>query len=349
MSTDSEYVKKLLELVNERLIKEDYPGDTEFNARRTELADLCKSYAKDFINPDFLDKGASLIGKFDSITANDSSNATYNRAKVNATLTASRVRRTHYAAYLAGKYSADKNIGGKFKCWMFNIAAFSAMQLRTAIASGIDLIEEGNEARPLLSTYANSAVSEVRTFLTMADEYDSTSALTLFNRACLEISIGKPNGVRHGIESIKSIPEPAIDCHAADLSWHINIYDSFIDNQLDIQNRIATENGYAAKQIEAILKRNSDVAKKIKDDRGDLWRDEKKHNKSLVTTAIFGAIVVGASFVSEEARSLIEEVIRNTGDLLASNMTGDGGIAQGNIKDIGMTLAQVSFGDGGIA
>jgi len=301
-------------------------------------------------NPDFIEKGATLIDDFDGIAFDKASETTYGRAKVNAVVTASRVRRTHYASFLAGKYASDPNVGTKFKCWIFNAAAFSALQLRQAIIEGVDSIEHGHHSRPLLASFADSATDEAEIYLARASEFDKSSVLTMFNRACMDIVSGKSERLRLGVDHLKAISEPNEDCHAADISWHKDNYDSFQGNKLNVKTILQIEDGGSAAVIEEILKRNAEKAKEIEKGRSDMWEKEHKRNKALVAAVVVGSVLVGSLFITPEAQAAMQDIVQSAGDILAVNMMGDGGIAAIEYtENLGVQLARAAFGDGGIA
>jgi hypothetical protein len=347
---DKELAGKLIEFTKANLIERSYPDDELFEAKRDELERLCNAYAEDPLNPDFIEKGVGLVDDFDGIAFKRASETTYGRAKVNAVVTASRVRRTHFAAFLAGKYANDPNVGMKCKCWIFNAAAFSALQLRQAIVEGVEFIEHGNHARAMLASFADSATEEAEMYLSRAHDFDKSSVLTAFNRACMDVMSGKPERIRLGIEHLKAIPQPNSDCHAAEMSWHIDNYLSLDGDKLGIKSTLQIEDGNAVAVIEEILRNNSDKAKSIKDKRADLWEKEHKTNKALVAAVVVGSVLVGSLFVTPDAQAAMQSIVQSAGDILAFNMMGDGGIAALEYtENLGIQLARASFGDGGIA
>lgn len=353
--------KKLREAISH--LSHSYKHDELFEQKRAELQRLCEVYAHNPLNPDFLEKGARLIVDFEEIASdNKASKTTSDRARVNAVVTASRVRRTHYASYLAGKYSSDKNIGSDFKCWVYNAAAFSAIQLRKAIADGVENLSKDNLAIPQLSAFAKSAIDEANMYLHFADDHCKNSVLTRFNKAVLEIYSEDKDRIRLAMEILRNLEVPTESDSSAYLTWHANNYDCYIDPYFRIEERLKTEDGNAADEIRIRLLKNKEEANrigKVRDQRGGRWEKESPKNLALVGCAIFGSAVAASVFLSPEAQQVLMDIISSTGDLLDLTM-GDGGVAQIAMGDgsvaamddggiAGQVLAQVAFGDGGIA
>ena len=334
-------------------LSHSYEHDELFDQKRAELQKLCEVYADNPLNPDFLEKGARLIVDFEEIASDDKkSKTTSDRARVNAVVTASRVRRTHYASYLAGKYSSDKNIGSDFKCWIYNAAAFSAIQLRKAIADGVENLPKNNLAIPQLSAFANSAIEEAEMYLDFANDHCKNSVLTRFNKAVLEIYSEDKDRIRFAIELLRGLEVPTESDSSACLTWHANNYGCYIDPYFRIKELLKTEDGNAAEEIRIRLLKNKEVANrigKVRDKRGGRWEKESPRNLALVGCAIFGSAVSASVFLSPEAQQVLFEIISSVGDLLGLTM-GDGGVAAVDGGGIaGQVLAQVAFGDGGIA
>ena len=162
-------IKKTNKLIKD-LLRKDHTGDDLFNAKREKLINLCNAYSNDPLNMDFINRGSKLIDDFDDISTERSSGKTYSRAKVNAVVTTSRVRKTHLASYLAGKYSVDPKIGNKFKCWIYNAAAISSIQLRESIIIALsDLKDENKE---MLSAFADTAILDAQMYLNYSEDHD---------------------------------------------------------------------------------------------------------------------------------------------------------------------------------
>jgi len=260
--------------------------------------------------------------------------------------------------WLESSYSTDPKIGNKFKCWIYNAAANSAMQLRESIMIG--LADMNNDNKAMLSAFADTAILDAQMYLNYSEDHDKSSVLTQYNKACIDILSGNENKKQFGIKTLMSIPPPNLDdSSAADLSWHIDNYDSFFRDSFNIKSAIESVDGADAVLIERRLFDNSNLANNIKNNRSDMWTQVDKSNKSLIVYTMVGCAIAGIAVASPEALSAIKDLIVSTHEIFAATgdagvglaTTGDGGIGiadMGSVNDLKNHLTRAAFGDGGI-
>ena len=213
------------------------------------------------------------------------------------------------------------------------------------------MIDESNAAHGLLSVFSDSAGDDALKYLSLADGHDKTSVLTQFNRVRLDVLSRDTQRIKFALEQFKAIQVPNDNCHAADISWHQNNYEDYVDPRTKLRTLIETEDGNSADLIEGLLKRNADEATKIEKKRGEMWTRETPRNRAIVNALLVGTAIAGTLFLSEDARSVLIEILIGTGNLLESAL-GDGTNAMLGDGGIATQMARVTFGifgDGGIA
>src|SRR5258706_599649 len=98
-------------------------GDETFMKLRTELVTVLDLYDKDRSDDQAFQKISELIESFRRFEGTASKVQASPRAMLNVAVASSRIQRTHFAAYAAGKYASRKDVPGRFKAWMHNAAA----------------------------------------------------------------------------------------------------------------------------------------------------------------------------------------------------------------------------------
>jgi hypothetical protein len=336
--------------------------DEQFGDLRNALAMMVKEIS------DGTPKGA-VVDEFRNISKvlyeykpSELSKTNYNRAKVNIVVASSRVKSTHLAAYMAGRYSQSTEIGAKFKCWMHNGAANGAISLYEMLTQ---IKTEGrfSKASPVVDVvdlFRSSALADASQMLEYARECDQHSVLRQYNAAKLRVYSLESKNRFEGIAMFQNIEAPLNGCHPADISWHIDNFDSFTGDA-QLRQIVQTEHATAFDAINKRLSDNKDAALKIKkeyegkSEHGTMWERESKQN--LISFGSFGlaAATTGVYFMShpEEAMKVASffgdllEFLRKVADVhsisdTAISKLGDGGVA-------GPRMARIVFGDGGVA
>ena len=339
------------------------PGDDYFRAIRNKIADLLARWHENPGNAALADKAYKLLDRMSDIRKDDTSGHTYDRAHTNSVVIPSRMRRTHYAAYLAGKLSTSDDIGDHFKSWMHNAAANGAVSLSETLD---DFINENRPTFPntgveLLQIFRNGAIEDAMRFISIAESFDRISlpsVLTQYNKAKLNILSADPD-LRHiGITQLRNLQPPLRGCHPAEISWHEDNYSSFLKRDDRIKKIIRTHDADSLAIIEHTLRINAEQACQIKneiqEEKGDLWGQHTEMNRKVVATLAVGTLVTGLAVQDKDTLLAIAEFVRMSVDALSvvapsteAASLGDGGLAQPSL--MASEAVRATFGDGGLA
>ena len=342
--------------------------DHEFLAIRQELGGIVERYQQDQTDPDLIRRVWALVLKLEEITEEDTTGHTHERAVTNTVVTSSRIKRTHFAAYMAGKISMYDTVGDKFKSWVHNAAANGAISvgdLLDDILLRLKAQDRESENYEIVKVFRNAAFEDAARLLDCSVHFDPSSPLTQYNKAKLDILSKERHLREEGIEKLLEIQGPQDDCHPAELAWHQNNYDMFNRVDKKMAGMIQTQDGDKYVRIEHGLKRNSDVAKSIESNRGNIWQNQTKQNRLVVVGSLVGIGVAGVTpFVDPESAELLKQVLAYGVELVVSYLdtgtetqaalspVGDGGLAVRGAEQMSLAASEMiraTFGDGGLA
>ncbi len=360
-------IKKVIKLIK----KYQNPTSTDetFEVIRKELCVILKQYDKNQTDPELIDRAWQLIHKLEVINRDDDAGFTYERAITNSVVTSSRIKRTHYAAYMAGKTSMYEDVGDKFKSWMHNAAANGAISLGDLLDDLQFILrkqDDKNEVSEHIKVFRNAAFEDAARILDFSVNFDSSSPLTLYNKAKLDILSKQAELRQSGIEQLLKINPPQNDFHPAELSWHVNNYESFTNADVKMRKIMKVQDGDQYRLVEGALKRNYEIATEIIKSRGNIWQNQTPANRSVVVTMSVGiAIAAIIPFFPPEIGEYLKDILAVGLDQMLSHMdpnfeaqviqntSGDGGIAA-HVRNEHLSIAatemfRATFGDGGLA
>ena len=348
--------------------------DLEFLAIRDELSSILERYQEDQADPELIDRVWKLVLKLEEIREEDTTGYTYERAITNTIVTSSRIKRTHYAAYMAGKVSMYDTIGDKFKSWMHNAAANGAISVGDLLDDMlIKLKDRGQDVDTcdLVRVFRNATFEDASRLLDHSLYFDPYSPLTSYNKAKLDI-LSKERQLREaGIEKLMGIEGPQDNCHPAELAWHQNNFDMFSQVDKKMTSIIRTQDGDKFIRIEHGLKSNNDSAKRTEAARGDIWKNQTRQNRMVVVGTSVGILIAGVTpFAVPESAEFLKHILAYSVEQLISYLNtgaetemafstlgdvstlGDGGLAVHGSEKLSSTASEVmraTFGDGGLA
>ena len=343
----------------------------KFLRLREELEDVLSKYGENPTDTELIDRSSQLLSKLEQVKKEETQGYDYERAVTNTAITSSRIKRTHYAAYIAGKTSGAEDIGDKFKCWMHNSAANGAMVLGETL-DDIILLHHKEKLKSntveLIKVFRNGAFEDAARILVLSESFDSDSPLTRYNKAKLDILSKQQNLRENGIDALINIDPPNSDCHPAEIAWHKNNFEMFSGNDNKMRNIIETHHAYKLTEIKSNLKKNHKIAKNIEKARGNIWIHETSRNKLSITVSNIGSILMLIYMaVVPENQALIMELLVNSANWIFNTanaaesfqytnaLIGDGGLASTveyvdkDIMNTARELLRTTFGDGGIA
>ena len=343
--------------------------DEAFGAIRNEIQEILQKYQNNQSDAELITRVWQLIIRLEEIEEEDTTGHTYERAATNIVVASSRIKRTHYAAYMAGKISMYESIGDKFKSWMHNAAANGAISLGDLLDDVLLRLqgrEDKQEVSGFVKVFRNAAFEDAVCLLDRSICFDPSSPLTAYNRAKLYI-LSKQSELRQaGIEKIMEIDPPQRDCHPAELAWHENNYETFDRADTKMKNIIKTQDGDKFVLIKRTLERNQEIARDIIRKRGDIWVNQTVPNRGAIVITSVGILAAAVSpFVVPEGTEILKGILAHGVDSLlglvdtsagaqaATNVLGDGGLAAHGAED-GLSMAaadmiRATFGDGGLA
>ena len=350
---------------------------------RTQAQELVQQYLDNPCNVDLLAHSQDLVDSFQSID-NPTESAEY-RARVNIANMTGRMRRTHFTAYVTGKYSVDDRLPPIFKIWLHNAAANSAMDLMDCVSVMEDCMRADlgadqqhanslQRAPDVLRLFMNGAGEDAYRFLDIAYKYSGgeSQCLTRFNQARLaayrdnsELAVGR----------IEEIVLPQENDHPAVLQWHLDNLHSFQGDQ-KFEEKMKSAGSDAYDTVSTKLAICKDQAERYVNSRGGpdrMWSEEKlssedkqrfRFSKAVIAGCGAGSAVLApiAYFWAPEIHESLQYFIQavadhaeaiadvGTSELANANVEyqvalGDGGWAI--TKDAGVLAA--TFGDGGWA
>ena len=151
---------------------------------RNDAEKILGEFKKDPLNTDLVEKCTHLVRRIENLNADKISSVNFLRSRSNIVYISALAKRTHYAAYMAGVWSADSSISKPFKAWMHNSAADSAISLYEAALPFVTG-KKNKATRLLLSIFAEGAIHDAQRFLDMADKHFPECAVTRYNKAKL--------------------------------------------------------------------------------------------------------------------------------------------------------------------
>jgi hypothetical protein len=297
---------------------------TQYVEMRERAAEVLKEFAK---NPGDL----RLVAKCDRIVAEFSrlhdlnsetgglDQADSSRLKTNIVTVAATSKRTHYAAYMAGKWGSDDTIEEPYRAWLHNAAADGAISLYEQLNLSTPHVQDF-ASRRLLQVYADGAFFDASRFLDIADTIYPRCVITKYNRAKLEILEGGrtltegygEDLIRLGLRRVLDIPAPDKNAHFAELGWHENIYKSYEHDGLMREN-IASVGKHFEEQIKELLadnctksddeikrrlKLHSSAMAKVEQPLDSVFYPASDRAKAVVVATATGAVLVACAVAS---------------------------------------------------
>ncbi len=336
------------------------PGarDSFFDKRMEQLKRIMADYADNPLDMSLLRRVDQIAGEIEALEASDLSAVAAQKAKVVSAVVFSRIRRSHYSAYLAGKSSVSTSIGAKYKTWMNNAAANGALNLNSALEDALQHLSHG-ESIKILEAFAASAKEDARTFLSLASDHDPDSVLTAYNTAKIDILSRSPKLVENGCSALLAILPPNTNSHPADLRWHEDNYNSFTKSDMHLRDVLHVEHGSMLEEVDHALKRNREMALRIIDSRGDIWNVESASNRGAIIASTVGTALLGLLALSPESREALKSLLELVSSFFAQALdpaniellAGDGGLPfRAYIDtDLARELMSITFsGDGGL-
>ena len=317
---------------------------------------------------DLIRRASKFVLKLEEIIEEDTTGYTRERAATNTVVISSRIKRTHYAAYMAGKISMYDKVADKFKSWAHNAAAYGAIQVGELLDDillrlGAQIEEE--EFNDFVRIFRNATFEDAARLLDYSVHFDPHSPLTQYNSAKLDI-LSKERHLREaGIEKLLEIQGPKEDCHPAELVWHQNNFDMFSRVDRKMVGIIQTQDGDKYVRIKHGLQRNNDLAKSIENQRGNIWQNQTRENRVVVVGTNVGIGIIGVlPFVVPESAELLKQALAHGVDLMVNYLDtgverqaalgslGDGGLAVTSTEQFSVAASEMiraTFGDGGLA
>lgn len=315
---------------------------------RSDAKKILDEFKKDPLNTDLVEECTHLVRRIENLNADKLSNANFLRSRSNIVYISALAKRTHYAAYMAGMWSADSSISKPFKAWMHNSAADGAISLYEA-ALPFTTGKKKKTARRLLSIFAEGAIHDAERFLEMADKHFPECAVTRYNKAKVDIYHIERDRVRQGVENLKSIPCPSDDSEAPELIWHVDNHDSFSGDAL-MRERIQKETPEGLSQVAQVLLKNHDEANTRIEARGaTLWAGYHPYAKAALVGGATGVVLTLYTVLGDSSLLDLVGIANAHADVTAAaadaqrSLVGGGGLAA-----MDFTRA-IGFGGGGLA
>jgi hypothetical protein len=191
-------------------------------------------------------------------------------------------------------------------------------------------------------------------FLSHADVYFPQCAVTKYNRGKLEILGGTPQAIERGVRLLQAIEPPAQDCHPAEVSWHSDNFDCFTRRDTEVRRILEVENGDALRSIGTLLKKNAQVARNIKEARGDrLWSGQNRRSRAALTAISTGMVMtmyaVMLTGLAPDASAASTKSLLNAHQAIVQHVTEmDGGSAAIAMGAGGLRAMDTLRGAGGL-
>jgi len=140
--------------------------DDLFEACKADTVELVNDFSENPYREDLILRGSRILERFNEIKFDKSKPTDYEVARTASAVVAGRVRRTHFAAYTAGQYRNDSKIGFKYKNWMHNVAANSAISLHSFIQEISESIHSESElSKSAIQMFSFAATEDARLFI----------------------------------------------------------------------------------------------------------------------------------------------------------------------------------------
>lgn len=331
-------------------------GDKNYEVVRSKLEEELRRFVDDSSNMGIVDNVMRYVNELEGIEMTDVSSSTFDRTQTNVVQASARVRRTHYAAYMAGKWSNSDEIGDDFKCWMHNSAADGAISLANLLDHILKKKTVANEDAGLVKVFRASAYEDAARFLDLSKPFAENSPLTKYNIARLDILSKEKERRRIGIDHLKNIQPPHSGARRPELSWHQNNYDCFRSSDFSVRQIIQTHDPDSLPVIEHRLEENANIAKELVS--SSSWTNQTQLNRVVMVS--FSVGVAGCSYlgIDPDALSIIQEFIQYAAESLpqlTEQLPSDekerlAGLGDGGLAFIdGSDIVRATFGDGGLA
>lgn len=312
---------------------------------------VLNSYLKNPLSLDLINECDKIVEELQTLSSIKMQDYSHQRSQTNIVYISAQSKRTHYAAYMAGKFSASENLGGAFKSWMHNSAADGAISLYEAIRPIVkENKNQDTDSVGLLKVFGDGALADASRFLSMADQFYPNCAVSRYNEAKLAIYSEKTANVLEGIKTLKSIQSCREDCHPAEIKWHIDNYRCFQNRDETAKRIIEVEHPDEIGRIEQILENNANRAEQIESERGEqMWARQTKYTKAIISGFASGIVLATYLALGSEIPEGWQVLIDHAKILLSqAGDIGEGGltVGGGGLLD---KVAAATMGGGGLA
>jgi hypothetical protein len=276
--------------------------DERYTAIREEAVQILNLYAQDPLNTALIKRCDDLVLRLKSLDTEAMEDKNRQRSMANVIAISATSKRTHYAAYMTGRWSTDKRLEKPYKAWMHNAAADGAISLYDYIRQTTDPLvsqpddpsDDRHESAHMLRIFGDGACCDANRFLQMADEFYPNCVITRYNKAKINIlSAADSDDVRLGIEQLLSIQPCAPSCLPAEFGWHRNLRDSFTGDQTMREVIINYEPNMVG-EIQRKLTDNARRADELEQERAETNQPapQSSVSKAVVTATASGIVLV---------------------------------------------------------
>jgi hypothetical protein len=338
-------IKFLQEKTSSR--KKEDPVFAHFERETKKLMEL---YAENPYNVELINTAKRVAEGFEQVSKDSTTFKEYERSRVANAVVLSRLRRTHYSAYLAGRYSADDDVGYKYKCWAHNAAATGAISLYEVLAEVTKEFKKNSLAR-LVKTFQYAIRQDALQFLEFAHDNDPASVLTSYNRAKMGLLSSTRDLMESGINELVELKTPNEDSHTPDLYWHIDNYVSYNSKHDKKMREVIKVNfGHQDEVISEVLRKNSQEAQTILEARPNRWESEEQKNRGFAVAMAVGATAASIVYLNPETQDWLAQLltlfdsafhVAMNEPVIETVALGDGGLPFSKV-------AVATFGDGGL-
>lgn len=328
------------------------PEDARYRELLRDAKSTLECFADDPLNMSLAARCSDHLRDLDNLSRDSMSQRMFGRSRANIVSISAMTRRTHYAAYYAGMWRADKTLGRAFKAWMHNGAAHGAISLFECIMQLHDSLgdtqisEETHNWLQVLDAFGEAALNDAQEFLSIADDFYPGCAASIYNRAKLDILVERD--VKLACRKLLDIKPCEETCHPAELRWHIDNYESFKQGDYLMRKRIEIEEAQFLAKIEAVLEHNYKHARDLEEERGDLWVAHPKNQRAVILASICGvAAVTLLTYYGHDHVESVKGLLAMQHNVVTSHLDamGTGGLRGDVVRDVIQTFG---MGTGGL-
>jgi hypothetical protein len=265
--------------------------DADYEDLRERLGKFFKALPGRLDSPEVIAEAERFSGELNTLNLSKMTKDHVARSRANQVALAGYLMRTHYSAYLAGKFSGSCRIGSLYRAWMHAIAGEGATHVMTFL---MDINPEGldHEMAYMRKVLLNGSKLDSMRFCELAVQADPRCIIARHNLSKIELLLGLDFGV--ACDRMLSIKSPSFE-HASHLevTWHANHFDEFM-REGRLRGIIAAGDERKLLEVELNYKRNMEDALAIQ----RRWEREREQgvasNRSpaMVATLTIGLLLV---------------------------------------------------------